>query len=57
MMLNEKQLRQEAMQFALNNNEIEGLFVSDSAKALFKRWIEDEITLEQAENELYALWK
>lgn len=53
----EKQKRQEAANFAMNNNAIEGLFVSEYAKDLLNRWIEGEITLEQAENEMYALWQ
>ena len=57
MTLTEKQQRQDAVRFAINNNAIEGLFVSDFAKVLFERWIEGEITLEEAEAELYALWK
>ncbi|MFC0930261.1 antitoxin VbhA family protein [Pasteurella multocida] len=53
----EKQRRQEAMDFAISNNAIEGLFVSDTARQLLSRWVEGEITLEQAENEMYALWR
>lgn len=53
----EKQKRQEAVTFAINNNAIEGLIVSEPAKSLLNRWIEGEITLEQAENEMYALWQ
>ncbi|AUI65401.1 MULTISPECIES: antitoxin VbhA family protein [Glaesserella] len=53
----EKQLRQDAMHFAINNNALEGLIVSEQAKSLFSRWIDGEITLEQAEKEIYALWR
>ena len=53
----EKTQRQEAVQFAINNNAMEGLFVSEQAKALFNRWIEGEITLEKVEQEIYALWR
>nr|WP_314741541.1 antitoxin VbhA family protein [uncultured Haemophilus sp.] len=53
----EKIQRQEAVQFAINNNAMEGLFVSEQAKALFNRWIEGEITLEKVEQEIYALWR
>ena len=44
----EKQKRQEAANFAINNNAIEGLFVSDEAKDLLNRWVNGEITLEEA---------
>lgn len=53
----EAQKRQEAVKFAINNNAIEGLFVSEPAKKLLERWVKGEITLEQAENEMYALWR
>ena len=53
----EKQKRQEAANFAINNNAIEGLFVSDEAKDLLNRWVNGEITLEEAENKTYALWQ
>ena len=53
----EKQKRQEAANFAINNNAIEGLFVSDEAKDLLNRWVNGEITLEEAENKIYALWQ
>ena len=53
----EKIQRQEAVQFAINNNAMEGLFVSEQAKALFNRWIEGEITLEKVEQAIYALWR
>lgn len=53
----EKTQRQEAVQFAINNNAMEGLFVSEQAKALFNRWVEGEITLEKVEQEIYALWR
>ena len=53
----EKQKRQEAANFAINNNAIEGLFVSDEAKDLLNRWVNGEITLEGAENKMYALWQ
>lgn len=53
----EKTQRQEAVQFAINNNAMEGLLVSEQAKALFNRWIEGEITLEKVEQEIYALWR
>ena len=53
----EKQKRQEAANFAINNNAIEGLFVSDEAKDLLNRWVNGEITLEDAENKMYALWQ
>ena len=53
----EKQKRQEAANFAINNNTIEGLFVSDEAKDLLNRWVNGEITLEEAENQMYALWQ
>ena len=53
----EKQKRQEAGNFAINNNAIEGLFVSDEAKDLLNRWVNGEITLEEAENKMYALWQ
>ncbi|MGX2969117.1 antitoxin VbhA family protein [Ursidibacter sp. B-7004-1] len=57
MSLIEKQKRQEAVQFAINNNAIEGLVVSEAAKTLLNQWVEGEITQEQAENEIYALWQ
>lgn len=53
----EKTQRQEAVQFAINNNAMEGLFVSEQAKALLNRWVEGEITLEKVEQEIYALWR
>lgn len=53
----EKQKRQEAANFAINNNAIEGLFVSDEAKDLLNCWVNGEITLEEAENKMYALWQ
>ena len=53
----EKQKRHEAANFAINNNAIEGLFVSDEAKDLLNRWVNGEITLEEAENKMYALWQ
>lgn len=53
----EKIQRQEAVQFAINNNAMEGLFVSEQAKSLFSRWVEGEITLEKVEQEIYALWR
>ena len=53
----EKQKRQEAANFAINNNAIEGLFVSDEAKDLLNRWVNGEITLEEADNKMYALWQ
>ncbi|WP_281772505.1 antitoxin VbhA family protein [Haemophilus parahaemolyticus] len=53
----EKQQRQEAVQFAINNNAIEGLFVSEQTKQLLNRWIEGELTLEQVESKIYALWQ
>ena len=53
----EKQRRQEAANIAINNNAIEGLFVSDEAKDLLNRWVNGEITLEEAENKMYALWQ
>lgn len=53
----ERNKRQEAVNFAINNNAIEGLHISEEAKLLFERWVNGEITLEQAEGELYALWQ
>ena len=53
----EKQKRQEAANFAINNNAIEGLFLSDEAKDLLNRWVNGEITLEEAENKMHALWQ
>ncbi len=52
-----KKTRQEAANFAINNNAIEGLFVSDEAKDLLNRWVNGEITLEEAENKMHALWQ
>jgi hypothetical protein len=45
----EKKIRQYRVNFAINNNAIEGLFVSDELKELLKLWVNDEITLEEVE--------
>lgn len=45
----EKQRRQYRVNFAINNNAIEGLFVSDELKELLKLWVNGEITLEEVE--------
>ena len=45
----EKKRRQYRVNFAINNNAIEGLFVSEELKELLKLWINDEITLEEVE--------
>ena len=54
----EKKRRQYRVNFAINNNNaIEGLFVSDELKELLKLWVNDEITLEEVEKKIYALWR
>jgi hypothetical protein len=53
----EKKRRQYRVNFAINNNAIEGLFVSDELKELLKLWVNDEITLEEVEKKIYALWR
>lgn len=53
----EKKRRQYLVNFAINNNAIEGLFVSDELKELLKLWVNDEISLEEVEKEIYALWR
>lgn len=53
----EKKIRQYRVNFAINNNAIEGLFVSDELKELLKLWVNDEITLEEVEKKIYALWR
>lgn len=53
----EKQRRQYRVNFAINNNAIEGLFVSEELKELLKLWVNDEITLEEVEKKIYALWR
>lgn len=52
----EKKRRQYRVNFAINNNAIEGLFVSEELKELLKLWVNDEITLEEVEKKIYALW-
>lgn len=53
----EKKRRQYRVNFAINNNAIEGLFVSNELKELLKLWVNDEITLEEVEKKIYALWR
>lgn len=53
----EKKRRQYRVNFAINNNAIKGLFVSDELKELLKLWVNDEITLEEVEKKIYALWR
>lgn len=53
----EKKRRQYRVNFAINNNAIEGLFVSAELKELLKLWVNDEITLEEVEKKIYALWR
>lgn len=53
----EKKRRQYRVNFAINNNAIEGLFVSDELRELLKLWVNDEITLEEVEKKIYALWR
>ena len=52
----EKQRRQYRVNFAINNNPIEGLFVSDELKELLKLWVNGEITLEEVEKKIYLLY-
>lgn len=52
----EKQRRQYRVNFAINNNAIEGLFVSDELKELLKLWVNGEITLEEVEKKIYLLY-
>jgi hypothetical protein len=52
----EKQRRQYRVNFAINNNAIEGLFVSDELKELLKLWVNGEITLEEVEKKIYSLY-
>ena len=52
----EKQRRQYRVNFAINNNAIEGLFVSDELKELLKLWVNGEITLEEVEEKIYLLY-
>ena len=53
----EKKRRQYRVNFAINNNAIDGLFVSEELKELLKLWINDEITLEEVEKKIYTLWR
>ena len=53
----EKQRRQYRVNFAINNDAIEGLFGSEEIKELLKLWVNDEITLEEVEKKIYALWR
>lgn len=50
----EKQRRQYIVNFAINNNAIAGLPVSNELKELLDRWINGEITLEEIEKEIYS---
>lgn len=52
----EKKRRQYRVNFAINNNAIEGLFVSDELKELLKLWVNGEITLEEVEKKIYSLY-
>ena len=52
----EKQRRQYRVNFAINNNAIEGLFVSDELKELLKLGVNGEITLEEVEKKIYSLY-
>jgi hypothetical protein len=52
----EQQRRQYRVNFAINNNAIEGLFVSDELKELLKLWVNGEITLEEVEKKIYLLY-
>lgn len=40
----EKQARQKALQFAINNNRLEGLHLSPEMLAHFPKWIVGELT-------------
>lgn len=40
----------------INNNVIEGFFVSDEVKDLLNCWVNGEIMLEEVENKMYVLW-
>ncbi|WP_442805705.1 hypothetical protein [Testudinibacter sp. TR-2022] len=33
------------------------MLVSETARSLLLRWVDGEITLKQAEKEMYALWR
>lgn len=50
----EKQRRQYIVNFAINNNAIAGLPISNELKELLDCWINGEITLEEIEKKIYS---
>ncbi|MEE6074766.1 antitoxin VbhA family protein [Avibacterium paragallinarum] len=45
--LKEQQIRQQALQFAIDNNRLEGLYLSQEMLHYFQRWVMGEITISE----------
>ncbi|WP_197496310.1 antitoxin VbhA family protein [Gallibacterium salpingitidis] len=51
----EKEQRREAVQFAIDNNRLEGLDVNNEMLSYFQKWINDEITLNELKTKAYEI--
>ncbi|MEJ9308374.1 antitoxin VbhA family protein [Gallibacterium anatis] len=51
----EKINRQKAVQFAINNNRLKGLDVSDEMLNAFEKWINDEISMKALQAIAYEI--
>lgn len=45
--LKEQQIRQQALQFAIDNNRLEGLYLSQEMLHYFQKWAMGEITISE----------
>lgn len=51
----EKEKRMKALEFAINNNAIEGLTISNDTKDVLLLWVNGKITIQEVEEKMYAL--
>ncbi len=47
--------RKEAVQFAVDNNQLEGILIGEEALAIFNRWAEGDISFQEVEDRIYEL--
>ncbi len=51
------QERKAAVQFAVDNNRLEGIFIDEEALAIFNRWADGDISFQEVEDRIYELCK
>ncbi len=55
LIIQEKKMRKDAVQFALDNNRLEGMQVDDEAIDIFNQWADGVISFKDVEEGIYEL--